>query len=132
MRHSPSHDIAIFLSENGFGELGYDLFADTEAPNKPNSIIAVEVYGTYAPASASMSYKQPTVQVLARDALGNGTACSDKIYAIDELLHGLEGLVVGDTRYAFILNTNDPVRLRGDKNKRPVWVVNYRCLLGEN
>ncbi len=132
MRNSPAHDVAVVLSENGFGKLGYDIFADADAPDKPNKIISVEVYGTYAQASAKMSYKQPTIQVLARDALGNGSTCADSIYSIDDFLHGREGVVVGDTRYAFILNINDPIRLRDDKNKRPVWVVNYRCLLGGN
>lgn len=130
MRRYTGLDIATLLAENGFGELGENLFATKATPNKPDAIINVSVYGNFAEASANMTYRSPLFQVMVRDSLGKVVRCSETIYAIDDFLHGLQRQIVGDTRYAYILNNGEPMDINDDMNKRPLWVANYKCLLG--
>lgn len=129
-RKSPAYDVAVILDRHGYGTLGKDIFTGKFSPNKPDAIINVNVYGTFAAPSPNLTYKSPRIQISTRDSIGRNQVCSDRIYEIDLFMHGLQNEIVGETRYAYFLNISEPIDIMEDRNKRPLWVSNYQCLLG--
>lgn len=123
---SPSFDIAQLIHDKGIAELGKDLFATREIPPKPDKLTMVINSGTYDEPSANLIYRYPMVQVVARGAAGEFSECTDRIYEIDIMLHGLTGVIVNGNRYVYIYRNTEPMDLDYDETMRPFIGANYR------
>ena len=126
MNTSPAYDIAKIISDHELGVLGVDLFATKEVPPKPDKLIMVMNTGAYEEPSARLTYRYPMVQVVARGAAGNFSECTDRIYKIDAVLHGITSLVVNDNSYVYIYRVMEPIDLDYDEIMRPFIGANYR------
>ena len=126
MNTSPSFDIAGILERLEFGKLGIDLFATKEIPAKPDKITFIMNTGTYEDPSVNLTYRYPMVQVVARGAAGEFGECTNRMYVVDEMLHGLNDVYINENRYVYIYRITEPVDLDYDDTMRPFIGANYR------
>lgn len=124
---SPSYDIAFLIDKAGIAKLGVDLFATKEIPPKPDKLVMVINSGTYDEPSAHLTYRFPMIQVVVRSAAGEFRDGTERIYAIDNLLHGITDLIVNNNRYVYIYRNTEPMDLDYDETMRPFIGANYRA-----
>jgi hypothetical protein len=129
---NPSFDIASILEGNKIGTIGKDIFATKDVPPKPDLLTFVSTTGATGPDVTHIDYSFPVVQVVVRGATGGFLVCSNRMYAINKLLHGLNGIVVNGTRYTYIFNSFGPIELELDDNRRPSMATTFKMMASLN
>lgn len=121
-------ELGDYLSTNGVGTLGTDLFLGF-LPESPNAAVALYETGGSAPVRAMRSSpgqpvaRQPRVQVVARST--SYAAARSKAGDVYALLEGLGGVTLGATRYLWGGAVQEPFPLGRDGQQRVMVACNY-------
>lgn len=118
------YDVAYHLSQNGFGDLGCEIFGGEWG--KPDAqILVIEGIGT--PADPKELYEAPTVQILVR---GKKRQASHKVYMTaksvsDFLLTQPDGIDIQGVCYAGFEEASNIAQLGKDENERFIYSMNF-------
>lgn len=127
---NPAIDVATILENNGIGEIGKDIFVTSDVPSKPDFIVFITTTGVSEPESPQIPYSFPTIQVITRGNIGKYVECSDKMYEINALLHGMTDVIVNSMRYVYIYNAFGPLDMGLDDTRRPMIATNFNARRG--
>lgn len=124
---NPITDIAQWLSDNGYGTIGTDLFLSTMPPSPDNCTAIIDTGG-----NAPMTYlpiEQPTFQILVRNVdFETGKVI---LNAIQRGLHGLTNENLAGTangsHYYYIFAQQNNQHIGRDEVGREVFSVNFYC-----
>ena len=121
-------DIATILEDNGFGEIGKNIFVSQDAPPKPDLVLNIKNFGTALPDLPTIALEYISVQIIARASKGGHQECETIIYSIKNFLKTISNYYVNDSRFVFINHQSGPVDIGIDTLMRPLYALNVLCL----
>lgn len=120
-------ELGAFLSTQGIGTLGTDIFLGT-LPAEPDNCVALRDYGGLAPehdlGTDHLRYEFPRVQVLVRNT--DYVTGHMKAFDIVGDFEAIQDSTLSGVRYRCVDSLQSPFCLKQDENRRWVFACNYQ------
>ena len=128
-----TEEIATYLEDNGFGEVGVDIFVMPDAPPKPDRMIMVTRTGSWDPDARRVQRRglpltSPTFQVIVRGGRGDGNWCENEAERINNFLGLVANTRMIGSEYIFINHLSGPSMIGMDEVMRPIASINFAAL----
>ena len=126
MTTSPAQDIQEYLSANGYGTIGVDLFRHKIPGTKQG--IAIRSTGGFDPdktLSKSESISRPTIQIFVRGAKNNFDDAFSKIQDIADFLDQLHEININSKRYISIMKMIEVLVLGENTSEKSELCINF-------
>lgn len=108
---------------------GVYFYANSIPLAAPDACGIIKLTGGFPP-SQWTGKKQPSFQIIIRNAASKQAECEAQAYAVHEALMNLRNVTIGDDSVVIIRAINSvPIFIGYDENRRPLYSMNFDCVV---